>query len=140
MDELHATPGRGRGRSMDRDRERGRERLVNATTNRVQAIGKHDKVILASLFFCLVCVSLVDLAIDWLNYLDLCDLDLRYGLAIGPPSPSSLFALLFFNIVGSLTFVLELVNSLSLLTNGGHMRLEVTYKVRIHVLSLYALI
>lgn len=86
---------------------------------------RYDKVVAGLLVLFLVTLSLVDLAVDWLNYVDLGDPNLRYGLAVGAPRQSSLRALLFFNAIGCVTFTLELVNTLTLISNGGHMKIEV---------------
>ena len=90
-----------------------------------QFVGRYDKVIASLLILMLVVVSTIDVVVDWLNYEDLNAEDWRYSLLVGLPRRRSLHALFFFNVVGSITFVLELINSVSLMTNGGHTRVEV---------------
>ncbi len=64
--------------------------------------------------------STIDVILDWLNYEDFTAEDYRYGLVSGPPSTTQLHSLLIFCIVGTLLYLLETVNMLSMLRNNGY--------------------
>ena len=64
--------------------------------------------------------STIDVALDWLNYKNLTSKEYSYGLVSGPPSQIQLQALLIFCIIGTVLYVVEIVNMLSMLRNNGY--------------------
>jgi len=60
------------------------------------------------LFLVLVVTELADFLSDWLFYLDISLL--QKGLVYGPVGPLKLWLLLFFSVIGSVTFFIEVMN------------------------------
>ena len=64
--------------------------------------------------------STIDVALDWLNYENLISEEYNYGLVSGPPSKIQKHSLLTFCIVGTIIYVIEIINMLSMLRNNGY--------------------
>ena len=73
--------------------------------------------------------STIDVALDWLNYENLTSEEYNYGLVSGPPSEIQLQALLIFCIVGTILYVVEIVNMLSMLRNNGYPAFPVLWEL-----------
>ena len=88
-----------------------------------QFTGKWDKLFAYGLALLLLFFSTLDVIIDWSNYTDLKTDDFQYGLVVGPPKPVALTSIFVFCIIGSILYALEVANVLTLMCNGGHVRI-----------------
>ena len=87
--------------------------------------GRYDKVIAYGVITLLSSFSLLDTCLMWANYRDLRSDDYRYALVTGHPGAFAVNALFTLSILSSVFCVIECVNILSMMTNGGHTRLPV---------------
>ena len=71
----------------------------------------------------MILFSGVNLALCWFNYLDLDSPTYRYGLVVGPPTPTMLMGLFIFTVVASVVCGVEVLNAISVPFSGGKPRL-----------------
>ena len=82
--------------------------------------GRHDKLFAYSFLLILIFFSILDRAIDWDNYSNLCNSEYQYSLATGHIQQSAKDGLLSFAIIGLFCCALETLNALTLLCCQGH--------------------
>lgn len=73
-------------------------------------------------------MSTLDMIADWINFAYMDTVPLMYGLVTGGPSVAALAALLAFNIIGTLLYAMECVNTVTILTNARHTRIPIQYE------------
>lgn len=89
-------------------------------------LGRYDKLHAYGILSLLLLVSTVDMIVDWVNYAQLSAVDgFEYALVAGPPQTLAIHTLLFFNVCGTLFYVVECVNTLSIMCNRGHTKLAI---------------
>ena len=71
----------------------------------------------------LLLLSTADLIAHWLNWIDFRSDAYSYGLVVGPPTQPAINSLLVFTITGSVFFVIEISNTLTMLFMGFTPRL-----------------
>lgn len=90
--------------------------------------GQRDKYMTLGVMGLMFTFSLIDMIVDWANFTHLCSEEFKYGLVIGPPPDPSMTALLLFNIVGTVFFVIESANTFTILTHGRATRIPIAYE------------
>lgn len=87
--------------------------------------GKHSKLTAYILIFVLNFLSIMDIFLDWENYKDLSNKEYMYSIATGPPKSLDVNMLLVFTLVATVMCVIECMNTMTLICNGGHMKIPV---------------
>lgn len=90
--------------------------------------GQRDKVVTLTLLVTMCLTATFDLLFDWINLSHLESAGLKHGLLVGPPVHSALVAMLMFNIIATMTYIIEIINTFTILTNKRHLRLPVVYE------------
>lgn len=90
--------------------------------------GQRDKYLTLGIIAVLSFLSTSDVIADWVNYEYLNEDSFRYGLVIGPPSSDALTGLLFFNIIGTIMYLVEMWNATTLLTNARVAKLPIVFE------------
>ena len=90
-----------------------------------QFTGRYDKMVGYCLLGVLLTLSLCDMGADWGCYTALSGVGPQQALGAGPPPDTALSILLFINIIGTVLFIMEVGNAMTLMANGGHVRLPV---------------
>jgi hypothetical protein len=90
--------------------------------------GQRDKALTVGIMGILLLMTTLDMLFDWVNLSHLQSMEFRHTLVVGPPPHSAVSALLFFNILGTLTFVVECYNTFTILTHARHTRIPIVYE------------
>ncbi len=90
--------------------------------------GQRDKFLTVVVIGVLFLMSLLDMLFDWVNLSHLQSMEFRHTLVVGPPPHTAVTALLFFNILGTLTFLVECYNTFTILTNARFTRIPIAYE------------
>lgn len=90
--------------------------------------GQRDKWMTLGVMFLMMILSMLDLMFDWLNFAELSSASYDFKLVVGPPPPDALTALLVFNLLGTLLFIVEFINILTILTNERRTRIPIEYE------------
>ena len=87
-----------------------------------------DRQLTLAIIGIMLIMSTIDMIADWMNFAYMDTVPLMYGLVTGGPSVGALGALLAFNIIGSLLYAMECVNTITILTNARHTRFPIQYE------------
>ena len=87
-----------------------------------------DRQLTLAILGIMLTMSTIDMIADWINFAYMDTVPLMYGLVTGGPSVGALAALLAFNIIGTLLYAMECVNTVTILTNARHTRLPIQYE------------
>lgn len=74
-----------------------------------------------------------DVMLNWINFANLMAEDQAHGLIIGPPPPIMWISLLVFTIIGTVLYIPETLNTLSVFCYDGQTRVLLTYEMLVTI-------